>query len=245
MGKKKLQRFEAFANFSNTFDFAYDLKGKWKQDVFHNNNPIVLELGCGKGEYTVALAQHFPNKNFIGIDIKSNRMWVGAQKAIDNRMSNVAFMRAVMHKIDLLFDAAEVDEIWITFPDPFPRMRSAKHRLTHTRFLRLYQKILKPGGAINFKTDSDELFDFTLLQLEHLQITPEVIDKNVHANPNADSLLKNVRTHYENLFMAKGKNIKYTRFNLNQFTEEAATAFENWFEQERQKRIEAGESQGL
>lgn len=245
MAKQKLKRFAEFSAYEHTFDFAYHLKGKWRAEVFHNNNPIVLELGCGKGEYTVALAEVYPEKNFIGIDIKSNRMWVGARKALDKQMHNVAFMRAIMHRIHELFEVGEIDEIWITFPDPFVRIRSAKHRLTHTRFLRLYQQILKPDGIINFKTDSDELFAFTMHMLSHLNITPDITDYNVHANPLADAMLKNVRTYYENLFMAKGKTIKYTRFKLNDFTEEKAIAYENWYEAERLKLVEQGKSTGI
>jgi tRNA (guanine-N7-)-methyltransferase len=245
MAKQKLKRFAEFSAFEHTYDFAYHLKGKWREEVFKNNNPIVLELGCGKGEYTVALATEFPDKNFIGIDIKSNRMWVGAKKAMEANRNNVAFMRALMHKIEELFAANEVDEIWITFPDPFVRIRSAKHRLTHTRFLRLYQRILKPGGVINFKTDSDELFAFTQNMLTHLHITPQVTDYDVHANPQAEPMLKQVRTYYENLFMAKGKKIKFTRFTLDELTEQHAAAFEAWFEQERLKLVEAGKSTGI
>lgn len=245
MAKQKLKRFKEFAEYPHTFDFAYHLKGKWHQEVFKNNNPIVLELGCGKGEYTVALAQQFPNRNFIGIDIKSNRMWVGAKKASENDMNNVGFMRALMHRINELFAVGEVDEIWITFPDPFVRIRNAKHRLTHTRFLRLYQQILKPDGIINFKTDSDELFAFTQNMLKHLNIAPIVTDYDVHANPNADPMLKNVRTYYENLFMGKGKKIKFTQFKLNQLNELSAKTFEDWFENERLKLVEQGLSTGI
>lgn len=245
MAKQKLKRFAEFSAYQHTFDFPYHLKGKWHAEVFKNNNPIVLELGCGKGEYTVALAHEYPEKNFIGVDIKSNRMWVGAKKALEQNKTNVCFMRALMHKISELFDAGEVDEIWITFPDPFVRIRSAKHRLTHTRFLRLYKQLLKPGGLVNFKTDSDELFAFTQNMLTHLHITPLVTDYDVHANPHAEPMLKEVRTYYENLFMGKGKKIKFTRFTLDQLTEEKAAAFEAWFEQERQKLVEAGKSTGI
>lgn len=245
MAKQKLKRFKEFSEFGHTYDFPYHLKGKWHSEVFNNNNPIVLELGCGKGEYTVALAQEFPGKNFIGIDIKSNRMWVGATKAIAQKLDNVKFMRIVMHRISELFEKDEVDEIWITFPDPFVRIRSAKHRLTHTRFLRLYKQILKPGGLINFKTDSDELFAFTMNMLQHLHIKPQVIETNVHENPAAEPLLKNVRTHYENLFMEKGKTIKFTRFTLDELAEEHAKAFEDWYEAERLKLVEQGKSTGI
>lgn len=245
MAKQKLKRFAEFAGYDHTFDFAYDLKGKWRNEVFKNDNPLILELGCGKGEYTVALAKEFPEKNFTGIDIKSNRMWVGATKAKEQGLTNVAFMRTIMHRIHEMFEPGEVDEIWITFPDPFVRIRSAKHRLTHTRFLRLYKQILKPGGIINFKTDSDELFSFTMNMLEHLQITPLVVEYNVHANPGAEPLLRDVRTHYENLFMARGKTIKFTRFSLHDLTEERAKAFEDWYEAERLKLVAEGKSTGI
>jgi tRNA (guanine-N7-)-methyltransferase len=245
MAKQKLKRFAEFADYPHTFDFAYELQGKWHQEVFKNNNPIVLELGCGKGEYTVALAQEYPEKNFIGIDIKSNRMWVGAKKALENNMNNVGFMRALMNRISELFAPGEVSEIWITFPDPFVRHRSAKHRLTHTRFLRLYKQILKPGGVINFKTDSEELFAFTQNMLQYLNITPEVVEFNVHENPDAEPMLKNVCTYYETLFLKRGKSIKFTRFKLDNLQEEKAAGFEVWFENERLKMVAEGKSTGL
>lgn len=245
MAKQKLKRFAEFSGYEHTFDFAYELKGKWREQVFKNDHPLILELGCGKGEYTVALAKEFPEKNVIGIDIKSNRMWVGASKAKEEGMKNVAFMRAIMHRIHELFEENEVDEIWITFPDPFVRIRSAKHRLTHTRFLRLYQKILKPGGVINFKTDSDELFSFTMNMLSRLEIEPMATEWDVHGNPHAEPILKQVRTYYENLFMQKGKRIKFTRFTLDEFTDRAAEAFESWYESERIKLVAEGKSTGI
>ena len=160
-------------------------------------------------------------------------------------MSNVGFMRTLMDRISELFAPGEVSDIWITFPDPFLRHRSAKHRLTHTRFLRLYKQILKPGGVINFKTDSDELFAFTQNMLQYLDITPEIVEYNVHANPEAEPMLKNVRTHYENLFLKKGKTIKFTRFKLDNLQDEKAVGFEAWFENERLKMIAEGKSMGL
>jgi tRNA (guanine-N7-)-methyltransferase len=245
MAKQKLKRFAEFADFKHTFDFPYHLKGLWHKEVFKNNHPIVLELGCGKGEYTVALAERYPEKNFIGVDIKSNRMWVGANKANVQKLTNVVFMRALIHRISELFSKGEINEIWITFPDPFIRIRSAKHRLTHTRFLRFYQSILKPNGVINFKTDSDELFAFTLNMLGHLNIKPLVIDDNVHANPHADPLIKEVTTYYESLFMNKGKTIKFKQFNLDDLKEERITWFEDWFENERLKLVAEGKSTGI
>lgn len=245
MAKQKLKRFEAFTNYNNTYHFPYELKGKWHSRVFKNNNPIVLELGCGKGEYTIALAQEFKNKNFIGIDIKSNRMWVGATEAVEKNVSNVIFVRALIHRINELFNEGEVSEIWITFPDPFLRIRSAKHRLTHTRFLRLYQQILVNNGAINFKTDSDELFAFTQHQLGMLGIIPQTLHLNVHNDNTAEPLLKNVTTYYEKLFRAKGKTIKFMQFNLTNFTLAKAELYESWYEAERLKLVAEGKSVGI
>ena len=158
MPKDKLRRFAEYALFANTFDFAYDMKGRWKLDYFKNENPLVLELGCGKGEYTVALAKQNPHKNFIGIDLKSNRMWKGAGIALEENLTNVAFMRGVIEKITEFFSADEVDEIWITFPDPYPKDRHEKHRLTHPRFLKVYQEVLPENGLINFMLLLDKLF---------------------------------------------------------------------------------------
>ncbi len=240
MAKDKIRRFAEFKMFSNSFDFPYELKGKWKERVFNNNNPLVLELGCGKGEYTVALATRFPEKNFIGIDIKSNRMWKGAGIALEQGLQNAAFARLVIHKITEIFDDAEVDEIWITFPDPFPKLRHAKHRLTHPRFLALYKQILKPGGLVNFKTDADDLFQFTVDMLPQLGIKAIATDFDVHGNPEAHEHLKNIRTHYESLFLRQGKKIKYTSFTLDHFNETCAQEFTNGLEAER-KRLSAVE----
>jgi tRNA (guanine-N7-)-methyltransferase len=237
MAKDKLRRFAEYASFDNTYDFVYDNKGKWNERVFQHDQPLTLELGCGKGEYTVALGREYAHRNFIGIDIKSNRMWKGAGIAIKEGLKNVAFLRAVMHRIDELFAPNEVAELWITFPDPFPKLRHAKHRLTHTRFLCLYKKILKPGGIIHFKTDDTDLFAFTVNMLEQLNIIPQVVDWDVHHNPNAHPHLKTIRTHYENLFMGKGRTIKYCQFTLDDLDEAKAESFEQWLETERKKQI--------
>jgi tRNA (guanine-N7-)-methyltransferase len=215
MPKDKLRRFAEFREFANTFDFAYEMKGKWKTDFFKNDNPIVLELGCGKGEYSVALARQYPNKNFIGIDIKSNRMWKGAGIALEEKLPNVGFMRAVIDKITELFDKDEVDEIWITFPDPFPKDRHIKHRLTSPGFLNRYKQIVKPEGIINFKTDDTDLFQYTLDTLKELSIAPIEVNWDVHGNEDSHPHLREIRTYYENLFSAKGRTIKYTKFKLN------------------------------
>lgn len=214
MAKDKLKRFAEFKLFPNCFDFPYHLKGKWHSDYFKNNHPIVLELGCGKGEYTVNLSEAYPNKNFIGIDVKSNRMWVGAKQALNDGRTNVAFIRMIIEKLAEHFEPGEISEIWITFPDPFPKDRHDKHRLTHTRFLKIYKQVLKPNGLVRFKTDDDGLFNYTLELFESLGIKPLLIDKDVHNSLTIDPQIKNIRTHYEKLFSAKGRTIKYLEFNL-------------------------------
>jgi tRNA (guanine-N7-)-methyltransferase len=214
MAKRKLQQFAEYTSFPNTFDFARDMKGKWNAEYFKNNHPITLELGCGKGEYSVALAQAFPERNFIGVDIKSNRMWRGAKTAIENNLPNVAFMRASIHLIEEFFDNDEVSEIWITFPDPFPKDKHDKHRLTHPRFLERYKKIIKPETIINFKTDDDGLFQFTLETLEQQKIQPLQVIWDVHQNDDADDYLKNIKTYYEKLFSSRGRTIKFLKFKF-------------------------------
>lgn len=233
MGKDKLRRFAEYKEFPNTFDFAYDLKGKWHAEVFKNSNPIVLELGCGKGEYTVALGRAYPDKNFLGLDLRSNRMWKGAGIAMEEKLTNVAFLRMVIHKIAEVFEPGEVSEIWITFPDPFPKPRHAKHRLTHPRFLKLYKGIINPGGTIHFKTDDTDLFEFTIDMLPQIGIQPLVTDWDVHHNPDANPHLKNITTYYEKLFMGKGRTIKYTQFKLDGLDETLVALFVKQFDEER------------
>ncbi len=215
MSKKKLKRFTEFREFNNTFDFAYEMKGKWKSDFFKNKNPLVLELGCGKGEYSIALAKQYPAKNFIGIDLKSNRMWKGASIALEEKLTNVAFMRAIIDKISELFDKDEVDEIWITFPDPYPKDKHEKHRLTSIKFLDRYQQILKKEGIVNFKTDDNDLFQYTLETLKGLKVIPIEVNWDVHSNEDSHKHLREIKTHYEKLFMGKGRTIKYLQFKFN------------------------------
>ena len=214
MSKKKLKRFKEFTEYTNTFDFAFEMKGKWKSDFFKNQHPLVLELGCGKGEYSVALARQYPKKNFIGIDLKSNRMWKGASIAMEEKLTNVGFMRAIIDKITEFFDAQEVDEIWITFPDPFPKSKHEKHRLTSPKFLERYKQILQKDGVVNFKTDDDNLFNYTLEMLRELKIIPIEINWNVHANEDSHHHLREIKTHYEKLFMGRGRTIKYLKFKF-------------------------------
>lgn len=214
MAKRKLQQFAEFKTFDKTFDFPYDLKGKWKQEVFQNDHPLVLELGCGKGEYTVALSKQYPEKNFLGIDIKSNRMWRGALTVKEEGITNAGFIRMIINNVAAVFDEGEVDEIWITFPDPFPKDRHTKHRLTSPGFIKLYKQILKPGGTVNFKTDDSPLFEYTLEVLQELGIQALDVNRDVHGNSDSHPHLRDIRTYYENKFSAQGRKINYLRFIL-------------------------------
>lgn len=221
MGKDKLRKFKEISEFHNCFFLSYDesqaeglpLKGKWNKEYFKNNNPIVLELGCGKGEYSVGLAERYPNKNFIGIDLKGNRIWRGAKTAIDENLNNVAFIRTRVDYVEACFEAGEIDEIWITFPDPQPQKSRRRARLTHPMFLNRYKNIIKEGGVLNLKTDSHPLYEYTLETLaeENLKVidhTPDLYDKP----EERDEALTNIRTFYEKLFSAKGFKINYIKF---------------------------------
>lgn len=212
--KDKLRRFAEFKTFPNCFDFPYELKGKWKQQVFKNDHPIVLELGCGKGEYTVELSGAFPLKNFIGIDLKSNRMWKGSTIAQELGRTNVGFVRMIVQKLPEIFASVEADEIWITFPDPFPKDRHDKHRLTHRNFLEIYRQVIKPNGILHFKTDDDALFDYTIETFKEMNVPILQLEYNVYESETVDKYVKEIRTHYEKLFHAKGRSIKYVSFTL-------------------------------
>lgn len=223
MGKNKAARFRENIILPNviqpTRDEAinnFEHKGKWKT-FFGNDNPIVLELGCGKGEYSVGLAKAFPEKNFIGIDIKGARFWFGAKEAIGADLNNVAFLRTQIELIDHLFAEDEVSEIWITFPDPQIKYRRTKHRLTNPEFLTKYRQILKKDGIIHLKTDSEYLHGYTLGLLQGLghEILTAHHDIYGAAEYQPDTpLLKDIRTYYEELFSSKGKTITYIKFRL-------------------------------
>ncbi|MFV0604476.1 MAG: tRNA (guanosine(46)-N7)-methyltransferase TrmB [Niabella sp.] len=212
MGQKKLIRFAELETFSNVLQYPEGIAGNWKHH-FKNDNPIVLELACGKGEYTVGLAGLHPQKNFIGIDIKGNRIWVGAKKALQEKLSNVAFLRTQIERITEFFATSEVSEVWITFPDPQLRFSKAKKRLTHPRFLRLYQKILVPGGTVHLKTDSPHLYKFTKEVLARYQCTIITDMDDVYAQETVSDELS-IKTHYEALDIAQSNRIHYLSFTL-------------------------------
>jgi tRNA (guanine-N7-)-methyltransferase len=218
MGRSKLQRFEENKTLENLFQPSYDevksgffLKGKWRSLYFKNNNPIVLELGCGKGEYTVALAEKYPNKNFVGVDIKGSRLWVGCKRALSKDLKNTAFIRRHISIIDMLFDKEEVDEIWITFPDPHLREREAKRRLTSPEFITRYNRILKPHGIIHLKTDSSELYNYTKQVVEEHQLTIVHESADVYAQ-KLEGPVTEIQTYYESMWLEQGLSIKYISF---------------------------------
>jgi tRNA (guanine-N7-)-methyltransferase len=221
MGKDKIRRFAAIKEFANFFEpeigIEYFMKGKWKTDYFKNENPIVLELGCGKGEYTVGLAKHFPNKNFIGCDIKGNRMYVGATEALEKNMDNVGFLRTKIDFITDCFAKNEIDEIWLTFSDPQPK--KPNKRLSSKPFIERYKQFLKPGGIIHMKTDSDLLFEFTEEEIKENYKLLELTWNLYNELPeNLDQITKDIfhiKTHYEQLFTKKGSIIKYCKFTLD------------------------------
>lgn len=212
MGQKKLQRFAEIRTFRNVLEYPLHMQGKWSS-FFNNNHPVILELACGKGEYAVGLGRMYPQKNFIGVDLKGNRIWVGAKKALEENLNNVAFVRSQIDKIDQYFDKDEVSEIWITFPDPQLRTSRAKKRLTHPYFLRLYQRFLKKDGIIHLKTDSPDLYHFTKLVINFHDLELVEDNDNVYANNSVRDELR-IQTYYESLDIAKSKKIHYLQFRL-------------------------------
>jgi tRNA (guanine-N7-)-methyltransferase len=212
MAHKKLIRFAELETFSNVLQFPKNIKGKWNE-FFNNKNPLILELACGKGEYAVSLGMLHPDKNFIGIDIKGNRIWVGAKKALENNLHNVAFLRTQIDQINDYFAESEVSEIWITFPDPQLRKSKAKNRLTHPKFLRLYQQFLIPGGYIHLKTDSPDLYEFTKKVIEMYGCTLYAGYNDLYKQKNITEELK-IKTHYELLDIAASNRIHYLNFSL-------------------------------
>ncbi|MDO3627133.1 tRNA (guanosine(46)-N7)-methyltransferase TrmB [Mucilaginibacter sp. BT774] len=215
MGKDKLRRFAEVSTFSNVvqLDAGKPFKGKWASDFFKNNNPVVLELACGKGEYTVNLGRLFPQKNFIGIDYKGNRIWRGAKTALEDGVSNVGFLRIQIETIQDYFAKGEIDEIWITFPDPQPQISREKKRLTSPRFLEKYKEMLKPAGHVNLKTDNDALHAYTSEKIDDLGLKLFVKTEDLYNSEYADEVLS-IKTYYEKKYLQDNKNINYLKFSF-------------------------------
>ncbi len=221
MGKDKLRKFaenltfQCFLQpeFDDIFQKDHPLKGMWRKEFFGNDNPIVLELGCGKGEYTVALAERDPSRNYIGIDIKGARMWRGAKSATQKEMQNVGFLRTRIEFINSFFAPGEINEIWITFPDPQLKSRRAKKRLTAPTFLNYYAKMLSSDGVINLKTDSKHLYNYTSEVIRHFSLPEYVSNDDIYGSGYADEVLS-VKTAYETMFLQRGLPITYTKFGL-------------------------------
>ncbi len=221
MGKNKLKKFADMKEIDFVFQYpfavlkenGFPLKGKWHSELFKNDNPIILELGCGKGEYTVGLARRFPDCNYIGVDIKGARMWTGATQARNEGLSNVAFLRTDIELIDHFFTPGEVDEIWITFPDP--QMKKVRKRLTGTRFLQLYRNILRPDGVINLKTDSPFLYTYTSIMVDHNKLPLEVNTADLYnGDGTVTGPILDIKTFYEQQWLDRGLSIKYLRWRL-------------------------------
>ena len=216
--RKKLQRFQDNAERGNVIEkgkpIFESIKGNWS-DHFQNNNPIVVEVGCGKGEYTIGLGEKFPGKNFVGIDIKGARIWVGSTYAIENNLTNVSFLRTDVLYLTDLFDENEVSEIWVTFPDPRPKDRDEKRRLTSLRYMTMYRSILQEEGWLKFKTDNTKLFDYTLellqseVKVRNLEYTHDLYESHLMEEHFG------VKTKYEQLFHAQGESIKYLKFQFD------------------------------
>ncbi len=216
MAKRKLQRFNEIGTFKNVkqLEEGKVYKGIWAEEFFQNHNPLILELACGKGEYSVNLAKKFPEKNFVGIDYKGNRLWVGAKMALDENINNVAFLRIQIQNILDYFEKDEVGEIWLTFPDPQAQSPLERKRLTNPQFLHKYETVLKPDGVMHLKTDNDGFYGYTLEKIGELNL--EILRKteDVYRDFPADEILS-IKTHYEGIYLQKGKNINYVKFKFN------------------------------
>ena len=213
MPKNKLKRILALPSFDNVIDNPSHFKGEWNVVYFHNNNPITLELGCGKGDYVIELAQKFPDQNFIGMDLKGARLYIGAKRCEELHLDNVGFIQTNIEDIEDIFEKDEVQNIWITFPDPYPKKARANKRLTSLKFINLYRKVLVPNGTIFFKTDDENLYKFSLEILEKENCTIQKNSADIYNNENLDGLIK-FQTTYETKHLKAGKKIKYIEFQL-------------------------------
>jgi|TARA_B110000259_G_scaffold49848_1_gene58503 tRNA (guanine-N7-)-methyltransferase len=221
--KNKLKRFIENESFSNVIQPSreelmlnqFKFKGNWNKLFFKNTNPIVVELGCGKGEYTINLAKRNPSVNYIGVDIKGARFWRGAKTANEENLDNVVFLRTQIELINCVFNIGEVSEVWLTFPDPQIKYQRRKHRLTNPTFLDLYKKIMNSKGIVHLKTDSEFLHGYTLGLLEGMSIIPLNSNHDIYKNLNAPEEVINIKTHYENIFSEQNKNISYLSFKFN------------------------------
>ena len=215
MGKDKLRRFAEIETFANVYQLEEGkaLKGNWAATHFKNNNPVVLELACGKGEYSVNLARLFPEKNFIGVDYKGNRIWRGAKTAIEDGIDNVAFLRIQIENLLDYFNDGEIDEIWITFPDPQPQDSREKKRLTFPMFLSRYKQVLKAGGCVNLKTDNDQLYAYTCEKVEELGLNVHKNTDHLYTSDLVDEVLS-IKTYYEKKYLLHDKNINYIQFSF-------------------------------
>ncbi len=216
--KSKLKRFEIIASRENVIEPGKDIfqkiKGNWNSVYFKREKPITLELACGRGEYTVGMAKLFPDRNFIGVDKKGDRLWKGSTWAVEDQLANVAFLRTEILFIESFFEVGEADEVWLTFPDPRPRLRDVKRRLSSSRYIDMYKKLLKPSGYFRFKTDNTDLFNFTL---EELGYRNDLVDFQYTHDLYESSLRPecyDIKTKYEEMFASKGEKIKYLRFKF-------------------------------
>lgn len=216
MGKDKLRRFAEITAFDNVIELEDGkvLKGQWSNKQFKNNHPLILELGCGKGEYTVNLAKLYPEKNFIGIDYKGNRIWRGAKTALEENIENVAFLRIQIENLLDYFSENEISEIWVTFPDPQPQISREKKRLTSPRFLNMYKAILQEKAPVHLKTDSDQLFQYTSRKIEELGLKIHIHTEDLYTSDFANEVLS-IKTYYEKKYLASDKNINYLKFSFD------------------------------
>ena len=214
MSRKKLRRFAELEKFPNFFRyFNLEKGGEWIRDFFGNDSPVTLELCCGKGDFSLGLAQLFPNRNVLGIDRKGDRLWSGSSRAFNEGITNAAFLQTDIEILGDMLDEGQVEEIWVTFPDPLPKRKQAKHRILGPAFLRIYRKLLRPGGLIHLKTDSEDFLESTVEGLQHESVEIRFLKKDIYADPLSDPLLE-IQTDFERKHLAIGRKIHYMAFSF-------------------------------